>query len=120
MFWGSALRGLTVVAVNVVPAIGWFIAGWSAGTTLAVYWFENVAACLLIAIRIGAHQRLSPRRGHYRYQAPSTNRRSAQSGTFFSGFLITSLVFSAAHGVFLGFILFMLGRNGERNLAAID
>lgn len=121
MFWGvNALRGLTAVAVNVVPAAGWFLDEWSAGTTLAVYWFENVAACLLIAIRIAVHRRLSPRRGHYRYQAPSTKRGSAQSGTFLGGFLVTSLVFSAAHGVFLGFILFMLNKKGDVLLAAID
>jgi cytochrome b561 len=34
---------LTLVAVNAVPAAGWFIEDWSARTTLLVYWFENVA-----------------------------------------------------------------------------
>ena len=57
---------LTLVAVNAVPAAGWFIEDWSAGTTLLVYWFENVAACLFVAARIVVHQRLSPRRGHFR------------------------------------------------------
>jgi Family of unknown function (DUF6498) len=110
---------LALVAVIAVPAAGWFIEDWSAGTTLAVYWFENVAACLFAAARIVAHQRLSPRRGHFSYQAPTADRRGSQS-SFVKGFLVTSLVFSAAHGLFLGFILFMLNHNGERDLAYVD
>jgi hypothetical protein len=110
---------LTLLAVNVVPAAGWFVQDWSAGTTLAVYWFENVAVCLFVSARIIAHQRLTPRRGHFRYQAPSAQRRSSQA-SFVTGFLITSLVFSAAHGVFLGAILFLLDRNGQTDLAGVD
>jgi hypothetical protein len=108
-----------MVTVNAVPAAGWFIEDWSAGTTLLVYWFENVAACLFVAARIVVHQRLSPRRGHFSYQAPSANRRGSQS-SFAKGFLVTSLAFSAVHAVFLGVILFMLNHNGEQGLAYVD
>jgi hypothetical protein len=110
---------LTLLAVNVIPAAGWFIEDWSAGTTLAVYWFENVAVCLFVSARIIAHQRLTPRRGHFRYQAPNSRRRSSQA-SFVMGFLITGLVFSAAHGVFLGAILFLLDRKGQTDLAGVD
>ncbi len=113
------LHLLTLVAVNAVPAAGWFIEDWSAGTTLVVYWFENVAACLFVAARISAHQCLRPRRGHFSYQAPSADRGGSQS-SFVKGFLVTSLAFCAAHGLFLGFILFMLNRTGERGLAYVD
>jgi Family of unknown function (DUF6498) len=113
-------HALMLVAVNTVPVAGWFVGNWSAGTTLAVYWFENVIACLFVAVRIAAHQRLTPRRGHFRYQAPSGDRRSSQTTTFLHGFLVTSLAFSAAHGLFLGFILFMLNHNGEGDLAAVN
>jgi len=109
-----------VVGVNVVPATGWFFEGWSAGTTLAVYWIENVAACLFVTVRIVVHRRLSPSRGHFRYQAPSADRRSARRSSFLGGFLLTSLVFCAAHGIFLGVILFLLGRNGEGSLAGVS
>lgn len=114
-----AIHLLTLLAVNAVPAAGWFGGGWSAGTTLAVYWFENVAACLFVSARIVAHQRWSPRCGHFRYQAPNSDGRGSQT-SFVKGFLVTSLVFSAAHGLFLGVILFMLGHNGQSDLADVD
>ncbi len=111
-------RLITLLAVNAVPAAGWFIGNWSAGTTLAVYWFENLAGSVCIAVLIGAHQRVRPRRGHFAYQAP--DRRGAQSSSFLSGFLITSLAFCAAHGIFLGVILLVLDHSGERGLAVVD
>ena len=110
---------LTVLAVNAVPAAGWFIAHWSAGTTLVVYWFETVAACLFVAARIVAHQRLSPRRGHFHYQAPKSDRQRSQT-SFVQGFLVASLVFSAAHGLFLGVFLFVLNHNAQGDLAGVD
>jgi hypothetical protein len=113
------LHLLALLAVNAVPAAGWFVEGWSAGTTLVVYWFENVAVCLFVSARIVAHQRWSPRRGHFRYQAPKSDRRASQT-SFVQGFLITSLVFSAAHGLFLAVVLFMLNNNGQSDLAAVD
>ena len=110
---------LILLAVNAVPAAGWFVEDWSAGTTLTVYWFENVAVCLFVTARIVAHQRWSPRRGHFSYQAPISRQPSSQT-SFSAGFLVTSLVFSAAHGLFLGAILFLLDRNGQTDLAGVD
>ena len=56
-------RLLSSLGLNAVPAAGWFLGDWSAGTTLAVYWFENVAASLLIAARICLHRRVASKRG---------------------------------------------------------
>ena len=109
---------LALLAVNAVPAAGWFLQGWSAGTTLVVYWFENVAVCLFVAARIVANQRKNPRRGHFKYQAPKSAGRGSRS-SFVNGFLVTSLAFSAAHGVFLGVILFVLDKNGQAGLADV-
>jgi hypothetical protein len=89
------------------------------GTTLVVYWFETVAACVFVSARIVAHQRMSPRRGHVRYQAPKSSSERSQT-SFVKGFLVTSLVFSAAHALFLGVILFMLDHNGQGDLAGVD
>jgi len=109
---------LALLAVNAIPAAGWFLEGWSAGTTLVVYWFENVGVCLFVAARIIANQRSSPRRGHFQYKAPKSAGRGSQT-SFLSGFLVTSLVFCAAHGAFLGFILFMLDHTGQDQLAGV-
>jgi hypothetical protein len=110
---------LALLAVNAVPVAGWFVAEWSAGTTLVVYWFETVAASVFVSARIVAHQRMSPRRGHVRYQGPKSTQQRSQT-SFVQGFLVTSLVFSAAHGLFLAVILFVLDRNGEGGLAGVD
>lgn len=112
------LRLLTLLGINVVPAAGWFAEHWSAGTTLAVYWFENVAATACTAVLIYVHQRVNPRRGHFRYEA--AEKRGSQSSSFLSGYLLISGVFTAAHGVFLGAILLVLNHNGERGLAHIN
>ncbi|CAN5520241.1 DUF6498-containing protein [soil metagenome] len=110
---------LTLLAVIAVPATGWFVANWSGGTTLAVYWFETIATCLFISAQISLQQRWNPRRGHFRYAAPSGGRGSNES-SFVRGFLVTSLTFSAAHGVFLGGMLFVLNHNGDSTLADVD
>jgi cytochrome b561 len=113
------IHPLTLLAVIAVPVAGWFGDNWSGGTTLAVYWFETIATCLFIAAQTLVHQRWNPRRGHFRYAAPSGARGSAQA-SFVKGFLVTSLTFSAAHAVFLGAMLFLLNHNGESELAAVD
>jgi hypothetical protein len=77
---------------NAVPFSGWFLSGWSPGTTLAIFWVENLVLTILIAARIAAHRTATRKRGH-------------QNG-FLSKFLITSLAFTFAHGLFLTFILF--------------
>jgi hypothetical protein len=110
------IHPLTLLAVIAVPAAGWFVEDWSGGTTLAVYWFETVATCLFVAAQILVHQRWNPRRGHFRYTAPTANRGSAQA-SFVAGFLQTSLAFSAAHAVFLGGMLFLLS---DYELAIVD
>lgn len=111
---------LAVLGIVAVPAIGWFVEGWSGATTLVVYWFETLAGSLFIAARILVHRRWTPRRGHYKYEASSTNRRNPQSSSFVSGFLTTTLAFTAAHGVFLAVIVFFLSRNSQDHLAVIN
>lgn len=121
------LHVLSVLGVIAVPALGWFTQDWSGATTLAVYWFETVAACLFIMARIAIHQRWSPRRGHYRYNAPGpegtarfTNSKSRPFSSFMSGFAVVTLSFCAAHGVFLVAILFLLHHNGVGQIAEIN
>jgi hypothetical protein len=98
---------LTALGLNAVPAAGWFAGDWSPGTTLLLYWLETLLATLLLTARISLHRRLSPSRGHWEYQAPprhdAKGRRvyGGNGSTFLVSFLVPSLVFTAAHGVFL-------------------
>ncbi|MGV0850122.1 DUF6498-containing protein [Mycolicibacterium phlei] len=120
---GRILHALTLLGVNLVPATGWFLQHWSAGTTLLVYWIENVVTCLFIAVRIVAHRRMSPCRGHFHYVAPNTDRRARRAtrsqGSFLKGFLVVATVFSVGHAIFLGVILGLLNHNGEA-IARVD
>lgn len=109
----------TMMVVNVIPLTGWFIGGWSAGTTLAVYWFETVVASLFIALRALLHKHWSPRHGHFRYEAPGPDRRYSRT-SFVRGFLFTTLLFSGAHGFFLTVIVLLLTHNGKAALIGID
>jgi len=111
---------LALLAAIAVPVVGWFGIGWSGGTTLAVYWFETLASCAFIAIRVLLHRRWSPRRGHFRYQGPSSGGRSGQSESFLGGFSQVSFAFCAAHAIFLGAILAILTANGKSQLAQLD
>ncbi|MBO0676147.1 hypothetical protein JRC04_01580 [Mycolicibacterium sp. S2-37] len=111
---------LTLLGVIGVPVVGWFVENWSGATTLAVYWFETVAGSMFITARILLHRRWNPRRGHFRYAAPSNERRNASSGSFLSGFAVVCFSFSAVHALFLGAILFLLNRNGAGDIAHID
>lgn len=115
------LHVLAALGVIAVPALGWFTQDWSGATTLAVYWFETTAACLFILARIAIHQRWSPRRGHFRYNAPRAEGGGRKPlSSFISGFGVVSLSFCAVHGVFLGTALFLLNHNGIGHLAQID
>lgn len=76
---------------NAVPVSGWFLGGWSPGTTLAVFWVENLVLTVFIAARVAAHWSATRTRGH-------------ENG-FLRTFLTTSLAFTVGHGIFLAFIL---------------
>jgi hypothetical protein len=89
----SVSRLLVALAQNAVPAGGWFVAGWAPGTTLAVYWFENLVASLMLAMRMSAHRRATRMHGH----------RDQTVGSF----LLVALGFTLVHGVFVGAMLFL-------------
>lgn len=84
-------RLVFAVAENAVPAGGWFLGGWSPGTALAVYWFENLVSTLTLGTRIAVHRRATRMRGHR-----DQNVRA---------FLPVVLAFTIVHGVFVGVAL---------------
>jgi hypothetical protein len=61
---------ITALGLNAVPAAGWFIGDWSAGTMLVLYWLETLIGTVLVGGRILLHRRLVPSQGHWNYQAP--------------------------------------------------
>jgi len=96
---------ITALGLNAVPAFGWFVGEWSAGTMLVLYWLETLIGTLLVALRIVLHRRVVSAQGHWNYQAPKgTERQSGGSrgGTYLIAFLVPALVFTVAHGIFLG------------------
>lgn len=110
---------LLALGINSVPAMGWFFGGWSPGTTLLVYWFENVAGALLIAARLARHRAVTDHAGHFKYRGTGRPHTTSQ-GSFLSHFLRISLVFSGAHGIFLFAILGLLYANGKTEIAAVS
>ena len=94
---------LTALGLNAVPAAGWFLGEWSAGTMLVLYWLETLIGTLLVAVRIMLHRRFVPAQGHWAYEAPKGAERQAGShgGTYLTAFLLPALVFTFAHGFFL-------------------
>jgi Family of unknown function (DUF6498) len=93
---------ITALGLNAIPALGWLVGEWSAGTMLVLYWLETLLGTLLVAFRILLHRRLLPSKGHWEYQAPQgqtpqTTRRSS----YLVAFLVPALVFTFAHGLFL-------------------
>ncbi len=101
---------LTALGLNAIPAAGWFLGDWSAGTTLVLYWFETLLGTLLVAARILIHRRLRPSQGHWNYQAPQTEVTPGRS-SYLLAFLVPALVFTFAHGIFLAALGFMAVAN---------
>jgi hypothetical protein len=116
------LRSLiTALGLNAVPAAGWFVGEWSAGTMLVLYWLETLIGTLLVAVRILLHRRLVPAQGHWAYEAPKGTEHQAGShgSTYLTAFLLPALVFTAAHGVFLavlGLVVFSKTHSPEGSL----
>ena len=93
---------ITALGLNAVPAAGWFLGDWSAGTTLVLYWLETLIGTLLVAGRIILHRRIRPSKGHWNYLAPQKQESPTSSrSTYLSAFLVPALAFTFVHGIFL-------------------
>lgn len=112
-----AVHVVSLLALIIVPAAGWFTHGWSGATTLVVYWFETAAAILFNLARIATHRHWSPRRGHFRYNAAGAGQ--PRRATFLGGFALIGLSFTAAHGLFLAVLVFLLNHNNVGYLAEL-
>ncbi len=108
----SIARLLRLFAASLVPGGGYFLAGWSPSTTLALYWVDTLAGTVAMALRISLHRRWTGMAGHGRAQigteVTSTGggvTRQVKFRSFLAEFLFTSLAFTIAHGIFLAAIL---------------
>src|SRR5256714_4926911 len=103
---------LTALGLNAIPALGWFVGDWSAGTTLVLYWLETLIGTLLLAVLIIRHRRVRPSKGHWNYHAPQKQApQTGGSSTYLTAFLVPAVVFTVAHGIFLGALGFMAIKN---------
>jgi hypothetical protein len=103
---------LTALGLNAVPAVGWFVGEWSAGTMLVLYWLETLIGTLLLAGRIILHRRIRPSKGHWDYQAPQTQAPQGNSrSSYLAAILVPAVVFTFAHGIFLVALGFMAIKN---------
>lgn len=96
-------RILTAFGINAVPAFGWLFGDWSAGTTLAIYWFENLAICLFLAFQILVHRKFNRLRGHFDYSAPPHDKNTAK--TYFLFYFPRAIIFILGHALFLSLLL---------------
>jgi hypothetical protein len=117
---GLARRLLPLVAVNAIPIIGVFAAGWDSATALTLYWWENLVGSLLVALRLVLHRRLTHKRGYERLQLALASgnqpgeeptwktgrpQRLERKGSFLQEFLLASCAATAVHGLLLWFVL---------------
>jgi hypothetical protein len=105
-------RLFRLFAASLVPGGGYFVAGWSPATALALYWVDNVIGGLAMAIRIAEHQRLTGLAGHTRAQlgavvttSDGSSEKTVKFRSFLAEFLVVSTMFSVGHGLFLAAIL---------------
>jgi hypothetical protein len=113
-------RFLTALAINAIPALGWFLGDWNSGTTLAAYWCETVLGSLFVAARVLLHRRVVRVRGHFRYEAPKDARQNGTGIPFLKHFLPVSLMFSGAHAVFLLALIFLMTHNGRGDQVRVN
>ena len=112
---------LTALGLNAVPALGWFVGDWSAGTMLLLYWLETLIGTVLVAARIILHRRLRPSKGHWDYRAPQTQAPSSGGrSTYLSAFLVPALAFTFVHGIFLVALGAMMIKNQHSPEARIE
>jgi Family of unknown function (DUF6498) len=103
------IRVAETLGVNSLPLVGLVAGDWSWSTALGVYWFENLIAAALVALRLLLHQR---------WRAALKERRPKDLNTPGEFFAVT-LAFNVAHGLFLGVVL-LLVLKAAPDLAALE
>jgi hypothetical protein len=104
-----AKAGQTLV-LNAVPALGFFAAEWSAGTTLTFYWLETVFLTVSVANLIILHRRRTRCAGHWlgiELGAQHSVEPEPGESRSVSDFLGVMIPFTFGHGVFVAMMTFL-------------
>ncbi len=99
-----------VLGVNAVPVAGFFGAGWSQASALAVYWIEGALGIAFVAARIALHRHWTRKVGHYRratFEHQKGEPGAIGSGSLLGSYLSVAIPFTIVHGLFLAAILFL-------------
>ena len=99
--------------INAVPLVGVLYFDWSALNVLVLYWFENVLIAIGTSVRIAVHRALTRKQGYYARSnrlGIKVNDKEVTSGLL-TEYMIASFGFTAAHGVFVLGIAFILRQN---------
>ena len=104
----GAGRVLRALGIGGVPATGYFGAGWSPSTLLALYWLETVLMTLVVSILILLHRRATRKGGRWSAEHTVRSPWGDRSGTtsFLASFLALMVPFTAGHGVFVAVFVF--------------
>jgi len=113
-----------VIVANLVPLWGFTQQSWSPGTTLALYWLQTLIGIPLLAILVIFHRRITRKAGHYAgtmtIRDSSTGGVTTKKTTFLSTFLLMSIPFTLAHGVFLFVLLGLIWKNSAGAIDGAD
>jgi hypothetical protein len=102
-----------LAAASIVPGGGFLLAAWSPATALMLYWIDTLIGACAMGVRIALHRRWTQASGHDRGQLGATMAVSTSDEepspvvfkSFLAEFLLTSISFTLAHGVFLAVVL---------------
>ena len=105
---------LAALGINAVPMAGVFVAGWDGATALTIYWWENLAGSLLVALRLLLHRRLTRKRGYGRLHLTLASRdgkgappgsSQLRPGSFVQEFAVAACAATVVHGLLLWFVV---------------
>lgn len=72
-----------------------------------------------MALRIVIHQKLNPRKGHFKYE-PVKEARQGKTGSYLGSFFPIAMIFTLAHGIFLFGFIFVLTHNGHQDIVQLN
>lgn len=112
---------LYALLINAVPLVAVIWTGGSPAILVLLYWFETAALLVTGTIRIVLHRRATQKAGHYApinvtsdHNAGAEDARRAleNENTYLRGFLGITVIFTVAHGVFVGALVFLFKAAG--------